>query len=59
MQKFNITAKQFLINSLFTVPEHDILIIFGDFNAKFGNSHNYAPEVIGQHGLGVINDNGL
>ena len=40
------------------LPEYDILVMCGDFNAKVGISSSYAPEMIGQRGLGVINDDG-
>lgn len=40
------------------VHKHDMLIITGDMNAKVGNLVNGLGRVMGQHGLGTVNDNG-
>ena len=40
------------------LPERDVTILMGDFNAKIGSDNIGYEEVMGQHGLGVINDNG-
>ena len=40
------------------VHNHDMLIITGDMNAKVGNLVNGLGRVMGQHGLGTVNDNG-
>ena len=37
---------------------HDIVTVYGDFNAKVGSDASYAPAILGKHGLGEINDNG-
>ncbi|XP_076105824.1 uncharacterized protein LOC143074160 [Mytilus galloprovincialis] len=39
-------------------PKHDVLTIFGDFNAKVGSTNIGSEEVMGKHGLGEINNNG-
>ena len=39
-------------------PERDVTILMGDFNAKIGNDNIGYQEVMGQHWLGVMNDNG-
>ncbi|KAK2726858.1 hypothetical protein QYM36_007639 [Artemia franciscana] len=38
---------------------HDIMTLCGDFNAKIGSDASYAPAILGEHGLGEINDNGI
>jgi len=40
------------------VHKHDMLIITGDMYAKVGNLVNGLGRVMGQHGLGTVNDNG-
>ena len=39
-------------------PERDVTILMGDFNAKIGSDNVGYEEVMGHHGLGVMNDNG-
>ena len=39
-------------------PERDVTILMGDFNAKIGSDNIGYEEVMGQCGLGVMNDNG-
>ncbi|KAK2724920.1 hypothetical protein QYM36_001395 [Artemia franciscana] len=39
------------------IPRHDIICVEGDLNAKVGSCHNYCPEVMGQHGIGDMNEN--
>ena len=39
-------------------PERDISILMRDLNAKIGSDNIGYEEVMGQHGLGVMNDNG-
>ncbi len=39
------------------VPQHNMLLIMGDRNAKVGANTNY-ERAMGKHGCGVINDNG-
>ena len=40
------------------VHKHDMLIITGDMNAKVGNLVNGLERVMGQQGIGMVNDNG-
>ena len=40
------------------IPRHDIICVVSVVNAKVGSCHNYCPEVMGQHGIGDMNENG-
>nr|VZI19339.1 unnamed protein product [Spirometra erinaceieuropaei] len=44
---------------LATVPKADKLIVLGDFNARVGTGHTAWRGMLGPHGLGGSNDNGL
>ncbi|VDM04467.1 unnamed protein product, partial [Schistocephalus solidus] len=44
---------------LATVPKVDELIVLGDLNARVGTDHAVWQGVLGPHGLGGCNDNGL
>ena len=39
-------------------PRHDVLMVFGDMNAKVGSDNTGREGIMGKHGLGNINDNG-
>ena len=39
-------------------PRRNIVVLMGDFNAKIGNSNTGYEEVMGQQGIGEMNDNG-
>ena len=39
-------------------PRHDVLIVMGDLNAKIGQDNEGWEKVVGQHGLGRMNENG-
>ena len=41
------------------VPNHDVLICLGDFNAKLGSDNEGWRECMGVHGMGEMNDNGM
>ena len=40
------------------VPQHDILLIIGDINAKTGSDNTDRERAMGRKGCGIINDNG-
>ena len=40
------------------VPQHDLLLIMGDINAKVGLDNSNCEAAMGKHGSGSINDNG-
>ena len=39
-------------------PRHDVLIVMEDLNAKIGQNNEGWEKVMGQHGLGRMNENG-
>jgi hypothetical protein len=48
-----------LYKTLQAVPRHDKLMIIGDFNARVGSDYTTWGGVIGKHGVGNVNSNGL
>ncbi|XP_025078691.1 craniofacial development protein 2-like [Pomacea canaliculata] len=39
-------------------PNHDLLIVMGDMNAKVGNDNTHVERTMGRHGCGCMNENG-
>ena len=40
------------------VPQHDMLLVIGDMNAKVSADNSNSERAMGKHGCGVTNDNG-
>ncbi|XP_049869331.1 uncharacterized protein LOC126369082 [Pectinophora gossypiella] len=53
--KFYFELKQVLNK----IPSADRIILLGDFNARVGKDHGAWDGVLGRHGVGKCNDNGL
>ena len=47
-----------LQQAVFKVPQHDMLLIMGDMNAKVGADNTDCDRAMGKHGCGVKNVNG-
>ncbi|XP_069984652.1 transposon TX1 uncharacterized 149 kDa protein [Penaeus vannamei] len=48
------------LHTLFqSVPHDDKIILLGDFNAGVGHNHQLWQGIMGRHGVGKCNDNGL
>ena len=41
------------------VPTYNLLMVFGDLNAKAGNNNIGRDHVTGKHTIGTINDNAV
>ena len=41
-----------------STPNHDLLIVMGDLNAKVGNDNTNHPRAMGTQGCGTMNENG-
>lgn len=41
------------------VPQHDKILLLGDFNARVGGNSDIWDGIIGRHGIGNVNANGL
>ena len=50
---------QLLSNTLHVIPRNDKLLFLGDINARVGNDNTAWPSVLGPHGTGKENSNGL
>lgn len=48
-----------LQSTLSSVPPSDLLVILGDFNARVGSDHSSLTSVLGPHGIGECNENGV
>ena len=42
-----------------STPQSDKLVVLGDFNARVVKEHSSWEGVLGRHGVGKVNDNGL
>ncbi|XP_064645936.1 craniofacial development protein 2-like [Lineus longissimus] len=40
------------------IPNHDVLLLLGDFNARLGSDNAGRESNMGKHGMGTMNDNG-
>lgn len=48
------------LHTLFqSIPRDDEIILLGDFNARVGRNHQLWQGIMGRHGVGKCNDNGL
>ena len=50
---------QQLDDVLRNIPTDQKLLVLGDFNARVGKDHRTWPGILGHHGIGNCNDNGL
>ncbi len=48
-----------LDRTLRAVPRTDKIVLLGDFNARVGSNHTVWGGIIGRHGVGNVNSNGL
>ena len=50
---------ELLSDTLHATPVNDKLLLLGDFNARVGSDYTAWPSVLGPHGMGKMNSNGL
>ena len=50
---------QLLSDTIHATPKNDKLLLLGDFNARVGSNCTAWPSVLGPHGMGKENSNGL
>ncbi len=48
-----------LQHTLNNTPKRDIKILMGDLNAKIGDNNKNRERIMGKHGIGELNENGL
>ena len=54
-QKINFTIN--LQNAIQKVPQHDRETLMGNLNAKIGGKNKGYEEIMGKHGVGILNNN--
>ncbi len=50
---------QALDEALFRIPKSDKILLLGDFNARVGQNNRIWSGVLGRHGIGGVNENGM
>ena len=44
--------------TIHSIPNSEVVMLLGDFNARVGADHDTWPDCLGHHGIGKMNDNG-